>query len=166
MRRTKCGPVSPIPDRPQPARPGEHEEAGPARRASRQAAAITTTLGDVGGFRTAQSLHDELRRRGQAVGLATVYRQLRRMADDGAVDVVTGPEGEAAYRLCGPATTATPHAHHHHLVCRRCGYTVEVEGPEVEAWAERVAADAGFANVNHTVEIFGDCCRHGRTQAV
>jgi Fur family ferric uptake transcriptional regulator len=43
-----------------------------------------------------------------------------------------------------------------------CGYTVEVEGPQVEAWAERVARDAGFTGVTHTLEIFGTCDRHSR----
>ena len=46
---------------------------------------------------------------------------------------------------------------HHHLVCRACGRTVEVEGPAVEKWADRIAAENGFVEVSHTVEIFGTC---------
>ena len=46
---------------------------------------------------------------------------------------------------------------HHHLVCRACGRTVEVEGPAVEAWADRVAGHHGFSDVTHTIEIFGTC---------
>ncbi len=49
---------------------------------------------------------------------------------------------------------------HHHLVCRQCGRSVEVSGPEVEAWAERVAAAAGYTEVSHTVEVFGLCPQH------
>jgi Fur family ferric uptake transcriptional regulator len=101
-----------------------------------------------------------LRARGESVGLTTVYRHLRRLAEDGAVDVVTRPDGEAAYRLCGPASSGEPEQHHHHLVCRTCGFSVEIEGPEVESWAHRVAADAGFTNVSHMLEIFGECSRH------
>jgi Fur family ferric uptake transcriptional regulator len=48
-------------------------------------------------------------------------------------------------------------AHHHHLVCRACGATVEVTGPAVETWAEQVAAEHGFRDVSHTVEVFGTC---------
>ncbi len=44
-----------------------------------------------------------------------------------------------------------------HLTCRNCGRSVEVEGRAVEQWAERVAAEAGFADVGHTVELFGLC---------
>lgn len=129
-------------------------------RATRQGAAIDRALAEVGGFHTAQSLHELLRERGDTVGLTTVYRHLKKLAAVGAVDTVTQPDGEAAYRLCGPALAGDAHGHHHHLVCRVCGFTVEIEGPEVERWAQRVAADAGFTDVDHTVEIFGRCADH------
>lgn len=58
--------------------------------------------------------------------------------------------GEAAYRRCSSG-------HHHHLVCRACGATVEVEGPAVERWARAVATEHGFVDVEHTVEVFGTC---------
>ena len=63
-------------------------------------------------------------------------------------------DGEAAYRRCSGT-------HHHHLVCRSCGATVEVEGPAVERWADAVAAEHGYAEVSHTLEVFGVCgsCR-------
>ena len=43
------------------------------------------------------------------------------------------------------------------LVCRNCGRTVEVEGPAVERWADKVAAEHGYADISHTLEIFGTC---------
>jgi Fur family ferric uptake transcriptional regulator len=38
---------------------------------------------------------------------------------------------------------------------------VEVAGPAVERWAERVAGEHGFDDVSHTLEISGTCtaCR-------
>src|SRR6266851_2987197 len=60
-------------------------------------------------------------------------------------------KGETLYRQCGTSV------HHHHLTCRNCGRSVEVEGRAVEQWAERVAAEAGFTDVGHTVELFGLC---------
>jgi Fur family ferric uptake transcriptional regulator len=130
------------------------------RRSTRQGAAVDDVLASVDGFLTAQALYDALRARGESVGLTTVYRHLRRLAEDGAVDVVTRPDGEQAFRRCGPAAGGGPQHHHHHLVCRICGYSVEIEGPEVESWTHRVAADAGFTNVSHMLEIFGECDRH------
>jgi len=44
-------------------------------------------------------------------------------------------------------------------VCRSCGSTVEVLGPAVESWAEKVAAEQGYIDVSHTLEIFGTCPR-------
>lgn len=130
------------------------------RRSTRQGAAVDEVLATADGFLTAQALYDVLRDRGESVGLTTVYRHLRRLAEVGAVDVVQRPDGDAAYRLCGPASSGEPEQHHHHLVCRVCGFSVEIEGPEVESWAHQVATDAGFTNVSHTLEIFGECSRH------
>jgi Fur family ferric uptake transcriptional regulator len=47
--------------------------------------------------------------------------------------------------------------HHHHLVCRGCGRTVEVEGPEIERWTARVAAAEGFTDIAHSLELASTC---------
>jgi Fur family ferric uptake transcriptional regulator len=108
-------------------------------------------LDDLEDFRSAQEIHAMLRDRGERVGLATVYRTLQSLARSDEVDVLRSADGESVYRRCSSAE------HHHHLVCRSCGRTVEVAGPAVEAWADRVAAEHGFAEVSHTLEVFGTC---------
>ena len=123
---------------------------GGVRRHSRQRSAVLALLEELDGFRSAQDLHAMLRERGDSVGLATVYRALQALVDDGRLDVLRSPEGEAAYRRCSPS-------HHHHLVCRRCGRTVEVADPPVERWAARIAAEHGFVDVQHDLEVFGTC---------
>lgn len=123
-------------------------------RATKQRAAITELLDSLEEFKSAQELHDELRRRGENIGLTTVYRTLQAMSTANQVDTLRTDNGEAVYRRCSTH-------HHHHLVCRDCGATVEVEGPEVESWAAAVAADHGFTDVSHTVEIFGTCTACG-----
>ncbi|QSB13185.1 transcriptional repressor [Natronosporangium hydrolyticum] len=122
----------------------------PGVRHTRQRAAVSTLLNEVEGFHSAQELHAMLRERGERVGLTTVYRTLQGLADGGEVDVMRPPGGEHLYRRCSEG-------HHHHLVCRACGRTVEVEGPAVETWASKVAASNGFTEVSHTLEIFGTC---------
>ncbi|GAA0897119.1 Fur family transcriptional regulator [Pseudonocardia zijingensis] len=122
-----------------------------ALRATRQRAAVSAMLDRLDDFRSAQEIHEELRRAGEGIGLTTVYRTLQTLADGGEVDVLRTGSGEAVYRRCASAE------HHHHLVCRRCGYTVEIEGPAVETWAQRVAADHGFVELSHTAEVFGLC---------
>jgi len=118
---------------------------------TRQREAVLALLDDTEEFRSAQDLHGLLRRRGERVGLTTVYRALQAMADAGEVDVLRPTGGEAVYRRCARE------AHHHHLVCRDCGRTEEVEGPAVERWAERTAREHGFIDVSHTLEVFGRC---------
>lgn len=119
-------------------------------RSTRQRSALIALLDRTPEFRTAQDLHDELRREGETIGLTTVYRTLQTLTDAGAVDVLRTDTGEAIYRRCSTD-------HHHHLVCRRCGYTVEVDGPEVERWARTTATDHGFTDTSHSVEVFGLC---------
>lgn len=120
------------------------------RRQTKQQAAVAEALSTTDGFTSAQDLHAQLREQGRTVGLATVYRTLQTMAADGTVDTVRTDDGEALYRQCSPT-------HHHHLLCRECGRTVEVEGPAVERWTERVSAEHGFTAVTHSLEIVGRC---------
>lgn len=128
-------------------------------RATRQRAAVSAMLDRLDDFRSAQEIHEELRRAGDGIGLTTVYRTLQALADGGEVDVLRTGSGEAVYRRCNSAD------HHHHLVCRRCGHTVEIEGPAVESWAHQVAETHGFSELSHTAEIFGLCADCGRTRS-
>jgi Fur family transcriptional regulator, ferric uptake regulator len=125
-------------------------ETGSVPRATRQRSAVADLLNEVDDFRSAQDIHGLLLGRGTKIGLRTVYRTLQQLADAGAVDVMRTGDGEAVYRRCSTG-------HHHHLVCRRCGRTVEVEGPAVERWAERVAKEHGYTDIGHTIEVFGLC---------
>jgi Fur family ferric uptake transcriptional regulator len=123
------------------------------RRSGRQRDAVAAFLEGENTFRSAQSIHGELREQGSGIGLATVYRALQGLVEDREVDALRTDDGEVVYRRCS-------RGHHHHLVCRECGRTVEVEGPAVERWATRVAEEHGFRDVSHTLEIFGTCDRH------
>ncbi len=128
------------------------------KRTTRQGAAVEDVLRRVDGFRTAQQIHADLGAHGHRVGLTTVYRHLNVLADEGRADVVHTDDGESAFRLCGERENLT---HHHHVVCRVCGRSEEVSDPKVEAWAERVAAAAGYTDITHTLEVFGLCPEHG-----
>jgi Fur family transcriptional regulator, ferric uptake regulator len=131
-----------------------------AARNTRQRAEVLALLAATDGFRSAQQLHAALRDRGAGVGLTTVYRTLQLLADAGEVDQLRLPDGGQLYRRCGQGR------HHHHLVCRSCGRTVEVAGPAMERWARDQAARHGFTDVDHTVEIIGTCADCTRGKAV
>ncbi|WP_344417258.1 Fur family transcriptional regulator [Pseudonocardia ailaonensis] len=124
---------------------------GKVVRATRQRAAVSALLDRLDDFRSAQEIHEELRRGGEGIGLTTVYRTLQTLADGGEVDVLRSAAGEAVYRRCASED------HHHHLVCRRCGAAEEIDAPDVERWTQEVAERHGFSEISHTVEIFGVC---------
>lgn len=119
-------------------------------RHTRQRHQVTALLEETDEFRSAQRLHETLRARGETVGLTTVYRTLQILADAGEVDVVRLPSGEHLYRRCSTDR-------HHHLVCRLCARTVEIPGPGVEKWAQRIAQQHGYVDVAQTLELFGTC---------
>ena len=121
------------------------------QRVTKQRVAVSAALDRLEDFVSTQELHRMLHEEGASVSLATTYRILQSMAEEGLVDVLRSDEGEAVYRRC----EAT--GHHHHLVCRRCGKAVDIEAPAVETWASRVAREHGYTAVEHTVEIFGLC---------
>jgi Fur family ferric uptake transcriptional regulator len=120
------------------------------KRNTWQREAVREALGTTEGFVSAQSLHAAMRGAGSPIGLATVYRALADLATEGDADALQ-QEGESLYRAC------TPGSHHHHLICRSCGRTVEISADPVEQWAKDVATANGFTRPEHVVDVFGDC---------
>lgn len=129
------------------------------KRNTWQREAVREALGSNEGFVSAQGLHSTLRDTGSSIGLATVYRALADLAVEGEADSLQSDQGAALYRAC------TPGQHHHHLICRNCGKTVEIEADEVESWAHRVAAENGFTQASHIVDVFGLCADCTRVSA-
>jgi Fur family ferric uptake transcriptional regulator len=116
---------------------------------------VIGVLSRVQGFLSAQDLHGLIVRDGGRISLATVYTQLKRLAADGDVDVVMTDRGESLFRRC------VVDQHHHHLACRTCGATVEVDAPELEQWSQAIAAEHGYHDLHHVLELNGICpsCR-------
>ncbi|HVX43589.1 MAG TPA: Fur family transcriptional regulator [Mycobacteriales bacterium] len=128
---------------------------GIGERATWQKRALANALAQSDTFRSAQQIHAQLREGGDRIGLTTVYNQLRAMAGSGLVDVLRAEDGETLYRRC------STEEHHHHLLCRSCGKTVEIDAPEIEQWATNIARSRRFSDAVHTLEIVGTCqaCR-------
>ena len=140
---------APMPDNDAPNR------ADPKPRSTPQRVAVRAALVDAEGFRSAQEIYDALRKNGTPIGLTTVYRTLQVLVDSGEVDVLQASEGESIYKQCARSD------HHHHLVCRSCRTSIEVQAAEVESWAAQTASSHGFTAVTHVAEVFGVCssCR-------
>lgn len=126
-----------------------------AQRNTWQRERVREALADAGGFVSAQALYAALREDNTGIGLATVYRALASLSSNGEADSLQSPEGESLYRAC------SSEGHHHHLICRRCGRTVEIAATDVEQWARAMAAAHGFTEAEHVVDIFGLCAACG-----
>jgi Fur family transcriptional regulator, ferric uptake regulator len=124
-------------------------------RPTRQRVEVLAELAKERDDATAQELWARLRDSGSStIGLATVYRTLARLRDEGIIDALSHHDAEQCYRLCTDA-------HHHHLLCVKCHRVVEVDECSLGAWVDNVAAQHGFVAEHHSVEISGLCgnCR-------
>ena len=113
---------------------------------------VIAVLERVGGFASTKEIYQLLLKSGESIGLTTIYRALQSLVSEKAVDQLRREDGEAIFRLCG-------NSHHHHLVCKKCGKTVEIEGSAIEKWTKNMAAEHGFRELSHTAEIFGICSK-------
>jgi len=107
----------------------------------------------------AVSVHDMeagLRRRGRAIGRASIYRVLEQLTELRLVARLEVGQGSALYEAIRPDGE-----HHHHMVCDRCGRVSPFEDPELERTIERVARKVRFAVADHEVVLHGACeaCR-------
>lgn len=122
------------------------------RRNSSRRNLILEHLQGVDRFLSSQEIHKQLKSSGESLGLATVYRQLEILVDEGHLDSIVSPQGEKLFRHCG-----VDESHHHHIICRKCGMTRQIEISEVEEMAELAAKRYKFTEVTHNLEIFGLC---------
>ena len=120
------------------------------RRNTWQKTAVLEQLSNTDEFVSAQELHQKIFQSGKKLGLTTVYRALTEMVEQGMADSLSISDGEMRYRICTPE-------HHHHLICRVCGKTVEFDMPGFEEVALEVAKANGFTELSHQIELFGVC---------
>ena len=86
-----------------------------------------------------------------SLGIATVYRNIKSLADEGWLHSVELPGEPARYERCGKP-------HHHHFMCRECGFAFDVAACPEDI--ERLAPP-GFVVDAHELVLYGHCpgCR-------
>jgi Fur family ferric uptake transcriptional regulator len=102
------------------------------------------------GHFTAADLAADARARDLGVGRATIFRTLDLFAELGLVERLELPTGDHAYVRCDPL-------HHHHVVCKACGRTEEVDDFGFTAVADEIARRTGYRVEAHRLELFGIC---------
>jgi len=98
-----------------------------------------------------------LRERRSRVSKATVYRTLALLVESGLVREMTfGDRGHVFEHVVG-------HEHHDHMICTRCGRTIEFTDEQIEQLQQRVCDRMKFTSTHHILKIFGLCsrCREG-----
>lgn len=107
---------------------------------------------------SAEELAEAARKRGHAVGTATVYRTIDLLLKSGLL--VERDFGEG-FRRFEPARGVP---HHEHMRCTVCGTVVEFRDERLERMTTLAAEARGFARQSHQLVIRGVCaaCQRGR----
>jgi len=104
------------------------------------------------GHVSVEELHAKLRGTHASIGLATVYRTLKILADAGLAHERRFNDGFTRYEFSSPSDR-----HHDHIVCLSCGLVQEFENPEIEELQRNVAEQHAFKMEDHKLEIYGFC---------
>jgi Fur family transcriptional regulator, ferric uptake regulator len=121
-------------------------------RSSAPRTAVVDAVAELGCSVTAREIAQLLAERGQAVGLASIYRALDLLERLGLVQRFEVGEGAARYEPVQPSGE-----HHHHLVCERCGEVSAFEDPALERAIERLSHRVDYAVGHHDVTLRGEC---------
>lgn len=115
------------------------------------ARAVLAVLRECGRHPTAQEVYDEVRLVRPRIGLATVYRILRQLAEQDMIKVWGYGSESARYDACMQR--------HDHACCTECGalldLPVEIALPHAEL--EKAARATGLEMGSHEVRIYGRC---------
>lgn len=114
--------------------------------------AVATLIAEHDGHFTASELEAVARSRRLGISRATLFRALDLLTELGVVERLDLPSGEHAYVPCAPA-------HHHHVICSRCGRAADVEDSGVAEAVAEIARRSGYRIESHRLELFG-LCRH------
>lgn len=97
-----------------------------------------------------QSVSEKVQRKHPKIGIATIYRTINLLVDEGFLNKTEMGAGPARFEV-------TSADHHDHLTCLDCGLIVEFENNKIEELQRKVAKELGFELVDHTMELYGKC---------
>jgi Fur family ferric uptake transcriptional regulator len=125
---------------------------GAGQRMGAARAAVIEYLDEQQCCRGAQEIHEALAGRGATVGLASVYRTLDGLVEQGLLQRVDFGDGIARYE-----PVRAGHDHHHHLVCDGCGKVETFHAAPLERAIEAIVRATGYDVTSHDVVLRGAC---------
>jgi Fur family ferric uptake transcriptional regulator len=118
-------------------------------RDTKQRKAIRQSIEDAARPLSPQEILDAAQESVPGLGMATVYRSIKSLVDEGWLRTVELPGRPPTYEVAGKD-------HHHHFHCRKCGKVFEVEGCPGNL---KKLAPPGFVVEEHEVVLYGLCDR-------
>lgn len=100
---------------------------------------------------TVEELHNLVKYQDPSIGLTTVYRTMKLFCECSLARANYFQEGRVRYEQQYKTE------HHDHMICLRCGETIEFVNDQIERLQEKVAHKYGFRMAHHRMEIFGYC---------
>ncbi len=116
-------------------------------RSTRQRQAIRAVMTELNRPLSPGEVLEAARRKVPGMGIATVYRTLKGLVDEGSAVAVELPGEPPRYELAGKK-------HHHHFHCNRCGKVFELEGCPGDF---SFMLPRGFQTERHEIVLYGSC---------
>jgi Fur family zinc uptake transcriptional regulator/Fur family ferric uptake transcriptional regulator len=104
------------------------------------------------GHHTAQEIFDLVKKKFKGINFSTIYRNLELLNTLKIINKLQIESGISHYELCGLA-------HHHHIICKKCGVTKEIDiCPYANLGKDQLSA-IGFEATDHKFEVYGYCSK-------
>jgi len=98
-----------------------------------------------------EELYRLVKEKDPSIGQATVYRTLKLLSDSKIAREVDFGDGVTRYE------PYFGQSHHDHLICKKCGKSVEVVDEKIEKLQEALARKHGFILSGHSMYLYGKC---------
>jgi len=120
-----------------------------------QRQAIFRVFAEAEGHPSPEDIHNMVKVEAPGIGLATVYRTMRLLADSGLARELKFNDGVARYEF------KFGRQHHDHILCTQCSCSLEVLDPRIEELQKKLALRHGFELTGHKMYLYGLCpeCR-------
>ncbi len=122
-------------------------------RITPQRIAILAYLHDTPGHFSPAEIFEHVRQRTEGVTEATVYRTLEFLAENDIIRPALNSNGHLVYEIAGHE--------HHHVICRSCGASVEIDHALLQKLYQQLESETGYRLATSHLTFFGLCpaCR-------
>lgn len=118
-------------------------------RITPQRIAILAYLHDTPGHFSPAEIYEHVRQTTEGVTEATVYRTLEFLAGNNMIRPALNNNGHLVYEIAGHE--------HHHVICRSCGASVEIDHALLQKLYKQLEAESGYRLTTSHLTFFGLC---------